>query len=135
MRAGGHDEQSQQTGGAPSGSSHLHGHDEGTAEAGTQTGADEGLAHRQGDTVDQRLADAQQTCGQCAGDNVLQAGVAALLSLEVDSDSSANLTCTGHSQSGVQGNVAKALQLHGYRATRPWCMPIATMGRNRAVEI
>lgn len=118
MRAGGHDEQSQQTGGAPSSSSHLHGHDEGTAEAGTQTGADEGLAHRQGDTVDQRLADAQQTCGQCAGDNVLQAGVAALLSLEVDSDSSANLTCTGHSQSGVQGNVAKALQLHGVQSNQ-----------------
>ena len=37
MRAGGHDEQSQQTGGTPSSSSHLHGHNEGTAEAGTQT--------------------------------------------------------------------------------------------------
>ena len=70
MRAGGHDEQSQQTGGTPSGSSHLHGHNEGTAEACAQTGTDEGLAHGQGDAVDQRLADAQQTCGQCAGDNV-----------------------------------------------------------------
>ena len=110
--AGGHHEAAQQAGGSPGGGGHLHQVHESAAEASAQTGGEEGLAHGEGDAVDQRLAHAQDAGGQSAGDDALEAVIAGLLALEVDGDGGAHLARAGHGQGGIEVHAAEGLQLH-----------------------
>jgi len=91
----------------------VHEHHEGAAEARAQTGGDKGLAHGEGDAVDQRLAHAQHAGGQSADDGLLHPQVLHLAGLQVDRQGRAHLARAGHGQAGEQGHAAKGLQLHG----------------------
>ena len=110
--AGGHHKGGEKAGRPPSDGGHLRYHDEGAAEAGTETRREKRPAKWQRNAVDERFPDAQEAGGQRASDDGAEIAVPGLFRLFPEGKGRAHLPRACHGESRVKRDIAQLLQLN-----------------------